>query len=86
MAPRVVTKDDTYVLNHCTKYLARDNTDPRHDYGQYDAGDPRARIAEAWRFPIVDSYYDGRAREPRVQSASPSSTCSRRRTSPPTCR
>ena len=59
MAPRVVTKDDTYVLNHCTKYLARDSTDPRHDYGQYDAGDSRARIAEAWRFPIVDGYSDG---------------------------
>jgi Stage II sporulation protein E (SpoIIE) len=27
-------KDSTYVLNHCTKYLPRDDTDARHDYGQ----------------------------------------------------
>jgi hypothetical protein len=56
---RSVLRDDTYVLNYSTRYLARDNTDGRHNYGQYAAGDPRARIAEAWRFPIVDSYYDG---------------------------
>ena len=56
----LVTRDDTYVLNYSTKYLARDNSDARHNYGQYASGDPRARIAEAWRFPIVDSYYDGR--------------------------
>ena len=56
----LVTRDDTYVLNYSTKYLARDNSDARHNYGQYASGDPRARIAEAWRFPIVDSFYDGR--------------------------
>jgi hypothetical protein len=56
----LVTRDDTYVLNYSTKYLARDNVDERHNYGQYTSGDPRARIAEAWRFPIIDSYYDGR--------------------------
>jgi hypothetical protein len=55
----LVTRDDIYVLNYSTKYLARDNSDARHNYGQYASGDPRARIAEAWRFPIVDSYYDG---------------------------
>jgi hypothetical protein len=59
MLYRLLTRDDTYVLNYSTKYLARDNTDDRHNYGQYAAGDPRARIAEAWRFPIIDSYYDG---------------------------
>ena len=53
-------RDDVYVLNYSTKYLARDKTDPRHNYGQYASGDPRARIAEAWRFPIVDSYFDGK--------------------------
>jgi hypothetical protein len=52
-------KDSTYVLNYCTRSLARDNDDGRHNYGQYAGDDPRARIAEAWRFPIVDSYYDG---------------------------
>jgi phosphoribosylformylglycinamidine (FGAM) synthase-like amidotransferase family enzyme len=56
----LVDRDDVYVLNYSTKYLARDNTDARHNYGQYTGDDPRARIAEAWRFPIVDSYYDGR--------------------------
>jgi hypothetical protein len=55
----LVNRDDVYVLNYSTKYLARDNTDARHNYGQYASGDQRARIAEAWRFPIVDSYYDG---------------------------
>jgi hypothetical protein len=54
-----VEKDSTYVLNYCTRSLARDNVDGRHNYGHYGDGDPRARIAEAWRFPIVDSYYDG---------------------------
>lgn len=56
----LVSRDDIYVLNYSTKYLARDNTDGRHNYGQYAGGDPRARIAEAWRFPIIDSYFDGR--------------------------
>src|SRR3954453_22774328 len=56
----VVANDEEYVLNLCTKYLARDNTDARHDFaGEYEAGDPRGLIAEAWRFPIVDSYWDG---------------------------
>jgi Gluconate 2-dehydrogenase subunit 3 len=55
---RVITKDDTYVLNHTTKYLARENTDERHGFGQYQPGDPRAKVCEAWRFPIVDGHYD----------------------------
>jgi hypothetical protein len=59
----LVSRDDLYVLNYSTKYLARDNTDARHNYGQYNSSDPRARIAEAWRFPIVDSYYDGQSYE-----------------------
>jgi hypothetical protein len=55
---RVIEKDDTYVLNHTTKFLARDNTDERHNLGQYGPGDPRARICEAWRFPVVDGHHD----------------------------
>jgi hypothetical protein len=47
------------VLNYSTRYLARENADDRHNYGQYSLGDPRARISEAWRFPIIDSYFDG---------------------------
>ncbi len=59
MGIQVVQKDDQYVLNQCTKYLARDSADRRHDFGQYDPDDRRGTIAEAWRFPIVDSHWDG---------------------------
>ncbi len=52
----VVRKDALYVLNHCARSLARDNVDRRHDYGQYGSDDRAASIAEAWRFPIIDSY------------------------------
>ncbi len=52
-----VMRDDQYVLNHCTPFLARRNTDPRHDFGfgHYEAGDQRATIREAWRFPVIDT-------------------------------
>lgn len=50
-------KSADYVLNHCTKYLARFNTDRRHAYGSKD--EPRDRIAEAWRFPVIDTYAGG---------------------------
>lgn len=55
-----MARDDQYVLNHCTTFLARDNTEPIHDfgYGHYQVGDPRACIREAWRFPIVDSCFE----------------------------
>jgi hypothetical protein len=59
----VVAKDAQYVLNHCTRFLARENPAIRHDFGQYEADDPRARICEAWRFPIVDSHWDGASAE-----------------------
>src|SRR6266567_4662362 len=52
----VVQNDDQYILNHCAKYLARTNTDQRHNFGQYDTTDPRGSICEAWRFPTVDTY------------------------------
>lgn len=49
--------DHDYVLGHCSKYLARDNTDFRHNLNNcYQADDPRGNICEAWRFPIIDSY------------------------------
>lgn len=50
-------REDQYVLNHCTAFLARLNRDRRHDFGfgHYDQGDSRAAIREAWRFPIVDT-------------------------------
>jgi hypothetical protein len=54
-----IAKEPLYVLNHCTRFLARDASGPRHDFGQYAPGDARAAICEAWRFPIVDSHWDG---------------------------
>ncbi|SDW90592.1 gluconate 2-dehydrogenase subunit 3 family protein [Nitrosomonas communis] len=59
MAIQVLDPDPEYVLNHCTKYLARDNTDPRHNFGQFGSDDTKARIAESWRFPLIDTYSDG---------------------------
>lgn len=60
MTAQILDTDPQYVLNHCTKYLARKNKDFRHNFGQYGSGDPRGNIAEAWRFPIIDSYSDGK--------------------------
>ncbi|MGB3189299.1 MAG: gluconate 2-dehydrogenase subunit 3 family protein [Limnoraphis sp.] len=46
-----------YTINHCTKYLARTNTDDRHNYNdRLNPTDLRARILEKWRFPIIDNY------------------------------
>lgn len=50
--------DPQYVLNWTTKHLARERTQARHNYGQFDSGDPRGHICESWRFPVVDSHYD----------------------------
>jgi len=60
-------RDDLYVLNHCTVYLARHNSDERHNfgYGHYADGDLRGSVRDAWRFPVVDSCEeppDGRSR------------------------
>src|SRR5690349_13597734 len=59
LAVTVIDKDDQYVLNHCTRYLAREPGLARHDFGQYAPGDPAAAVCEAWRFPVVDAHYDG---------------------------
>ncbi|MCK9605870.1 MAG: gluconate 2-dehydrogenase subunit 3 family protein [Methylomonas sp.] len=59
MKPISVKKESQYVFNHCAKYLARDNSDIRHNFGQFTDNDPAARICESWRFPIIDSYSDG---------------------------
>ena len=53
---KIIQNDDQYILNHCARFLTRRNTDARHNFGQFDSVDPRARICEAWRFPIIDSY------------------------------
>jgi hypothetical protein len=59
MQTRIINTDHQYVLNHCTKYLARSNPDFRHNYNsQFSVGDARGQICEVWRFPIIDSYVD----------------------------
>jgi hypothetical protein len=55
---KILPNDDLYILNQCTKFLARTNTDPRHNFGQFSDEDRRSQIAETWRFPIIDSYCD----------------------------
>lgn len=55
----IFQSDATYILNHCAKYLARDNSDGRHNFGQFAAGNSRANICESYHFPIIDSFYDG---------------------------
>lgn len=61
MSAAFFSKDDQYVLNYCTKYLARFNTDSRHAYSTAIPASPRDRIAETWRFPIIDTYGGGAA-------------------------
>lgn len=56
MVATVVQKDDQYLLNHCTKYLARDITEPRHNPFGIADGQRRASISECWRFPVIDSH------------------------------
>jgi hypothetical protein len=56
---QVITSSDEYVLNNCTKFLARDLGEARHNDGQYPEGDFRSFVAESWRFPIIDSWADG---------------------------
>jgi hypothetical protein len=51
--------EDQYIFNRCTKYLARFNTDRRSAYDTSGPEVPRDNIAEAWRFPIVDTYGGG---------------------------
>ena len=56
MAAAIVQKDEQYLLNHCTKYLARESTTPRHSHFGLWVGQRRASISESWRFPIVDAH------------------------------
>jgi hypothetical protein len=56
----MLEKDDVSVLNVCAKYLARTDSSARHNFGQFTADDARARVCEAWRFPMIDSYSDGK--------------------------
>lgn len=60
MPVQILENEDQYVLNQCTKFLARANTDPRHNFGHFSDEDERSRICEPWRFPIIDTYSDGK--------------------------
>ena len=60
MAVAIAVREDQDILNYCAKYLARESVDPRHNFGQYDSSDPRGRICEPWRFPLIDGHSDGR--------------------------
>lgn len=59
----IIERDNQYILNHCTKHLARESEDERHNFGQFPPGDPRGRVCESYHFPIIDSYYDGQDQE-----------------------
>lgn len=59
MASSHYYKGDQYLLNHCTKYLARSLVDYRHTYSPDGLRRPVDNLAEAWRFPIVDTYAGG---------------------------
>lgn len=41
--PAVVQREDTYVLNHCARFLARD----------------RGPVSEPFHFPVLDTHWDG---------------------------
>lgn len=56
MVPRVVLRSDAYISNRCARILARENQDPRHDFGQYLTGDSRARYCDAWQLPLIDTF------------------------------
>ncbi len=55
-----IPTNNQYILNHCTKYLARHVQDLRHNYVTNASLDwleqPWLDICEAWRFPIIDSW------------------------------
>ena len=59
MGVQLVAKDDTSILNYCSKLLAREPGEPRHNFGQFEADDARGQVAESWRFPLIDGHSDG---------------------------
>src|SRR5579862_7794509 len=59
MAESFFFKDEQYVLNRCAKYLARYVVDYRHTYSTDGIQRSADNIAEAWRFPVVDTYAGG---------------------------
>jgi hypothetical protein len=57
----MVALDDLYVLNYAGRYLARWSTDFRHTYSIDGQQQPQDQLAEAWRFPLIDTYGGGAA-------------------------
>lgn len=57
--------DSEHVFDLCTKHLARDGTDLRHNYlGAFPDG--HGRYNEGWRFPCVEPHFN---RDPAASSA-----------------
>jgi hypothetical protein len=50
--------DVEHVFDLCTKHLARDSVDERHNY-HGALGEGRGRYSEGWRFPCVESHFAG---------------------------
>ncbi len=67
---RVIRKDPRYIYNHCTKFLARDSTEPRHNFVDLQRGAFRASICEPWRFPIIDGFRSAQTEDIGAQGAS----------------
>lgn len=55
MAFQRLSLQSEYVLGVVAKYLTRFSSDGRHNYGHLPDGDPRANVAENWRFPWVET-------------------------------
>jgi len=55
----IIPLDHLHVLNVAAKSLARDNSEGRHNYGQFaDNNGLQARSLDAWRYPLIASYRD----------------------------
>ncbi|CAM2011713.1 gluconate 2-dehydrogenase subunit 3 family protein [Acanthopleuribacter pedis] len=48
-------RDETYVFNRATRYLARTEPQQRHNYlSRLQPDTVRGNVADAWRFPVLD--------------------------------
>ena len=62
MPVELLPLDVEHVFDICTKHLARDNDDPRHNYNGALA-DGRGVHCEGWRFPYVEPHFGGTPEE-----------------------
>lgn len=56
MSAVLQNKSPEYLINLFTRFLARDNQDLRHSYFDLEKELMRARVSDAWRFPIIDAH------------------------------